>query len=132
MPRFQPFEQPADDLVMETCTCGARLDEGAPWCPICLKVPVDRAALLEELNETFRKTTWTAPSALIAAAPPPVYSRWRSGPRSFGLRVKLAITFFTVGITAIAVVSFGYFFVAPVIISTTLLMYATWTRERIR
>ena len=131
MPRFQPFEQPADDLVMEACTCGARLPENAAWCPVCLKVPVDRDALLDELHDTFRKTTWAAPERLTVPTPPSVYSRWRSGPRSFGLRVKLAITFVSVGVTALAIVSFGYFFVAPVIISTVLLMYATWTRERI-
>ena len=132
MPCFQPFELPADDLGMDTCTCGAHLTEDAEWCPVCLKVPIDRDALLDELHETFRNTTWTAPPALTAPAPPSVYSRWRSGPRSFGLRVKLAITIVSVGITALGVISFGYFFVAPVIVSTALLMYSTWMRERIR
>ena len=132
MPCFQPFEQPADDLDMETCNCGARLPENAAWCPVCLKVPVDRNALLDELHETFHKTTWTTPPALTAPAPPPVYSRWRSGPRSFGLRVKLAITIVSIGITALGVIFFGYFFVAPMIVSTALLMYSTWFRERIR
>ena len=117
---------------MDTCTCGARLSEDAAWCPVCLKVPVDRDALLDELHETFRKTTWSASPALTAPAPPSVYSRWRSGPRSFGLRVKLTITIVSVGITALGVISFGYFFVAPVIVSTALLMYSTWMRERVR
>jgi hypothetical protein len=132
MPRFQLFEQHADDLDMETCSCGARLPENAAWCPVCLKVPVDRSALLDELHETFRKTSWIAPETLTAPSPPPVYSRWRAGPRSFGLRVKLAITFVTLGITVLGVISFGYFFSAPVIISATLLMYSVWVRERVR
>jgi len=132
MPRFQPFEQPADDLDMETCTCGARLPERAEWCPVCLKVPVDRDALLDELHETFRKTSWTAPGTLTGPSLPPVYSRWRAGPRSFGLRVKLAVTFVGVGITVFGVMFYGYFFAAPLIISTALLMYALWMRERVR
>jgi hypothetical protein len=117
---------------MSTCSCGARIPDAAGWCPVCLKTVVDSDDLLGELHETFQKTTWAPPEALIAPSPPPVHSRWRAGPRSFGLRVKLALTFLTVGITAVAVKSFGFFFVAPLIIVTALLMRSTWTRERIR
>jgi hypothetical protein len=117
---------------METCSCGARVPAGAGWCPVCLKRPVDPEQLLDELHDTFRKTTWSAPAALLAPNPPPVHSRWRAGPRSFGLRVKLALTFASVGITALGVRMFGFFFVAPWIIVTALLMYSTWMRERVR
>ena len=132
MPRFQPFEQPADNLDMSTCTCGARLPEEAEWCPICLRTVIDRDALLGELHDTFGKTAWTAPEALTRQSAPAVYSRWRSGPRSFGLRVKLAITLVSLGITAFGVRYFGFFFTAPVIITTALLMYSVWMRERVR
>ena len=117
---------------METCSCGARLPENAPWCPICFKAPVDGDDLLDELHDTFRKTTWSPSEALTAPSAPPVHSRWQSGPRSFGLRVKLAISFVSIGITALGAMSFGFFFVAPWIIATVLLMYATWMRERVR
>jgi len=132
MPRFQPFEQPADDLDMGNCTCGARMPENAVWCPVCLKVPVDKDALLDELNDTFRKTSWTAPDTLTAPSLPPVYSRWRAGPRSFGLRVKLSVTLVSVAITVFGVMFYGYFFMAPVIVSAALLMYYFWMRERVR
>jgi hypothetical protein len=132
MPRFQPFEQPADDLDMEACTCGARLLENAAWCPVCLKVPVDRDDLIEELHDTFRKTTWATPERFMEPSPPPVYSRWRAGPRSFGIRVKLAFSIVTVGLTAVGVKFFGFFLFAPWIIATSLLMYSTWMRERVR
>ena len=117
---------------MSTCSCGARIPEEAGWCPVCLKTPVDQAALLDELNDTFLKTTWSAPAALLAPNAPPVHSRWRAGPRSFGLRVKLALTAISIGISALGVRMFGLFFVAPWIIVTALLMYSTWTRERVR
>ena len=116
---------------MDICTCGARLPTDARWCPVCLKVPVDRDALVDELHETFRKTTWTPPRKLVAPAPPPVYSRWRSGPRSFGLRGKLAITIASVGLTLL-----GYLFagltVLPLVFAAAWLIRETWTRERIR
>jgi hypothetical protein len=89
---FQPFEQPADDLDMETCTCGARLPENAGWCPVCLKVPVDRDALLDELHDTFRKTTWTPPERLTRPAPPKAFTRWRATLFTFGPRVKIPLT----------------------------------------
>ena len=92
MPRFQTFEQPADDLDMETCMCGARLPEAAAWCPVCLKVPVDRDALLDELHDTFRKTTWDPPKELIAPPPPKRFSRWEATVLTFGPRLKLAVT----------------------------------------
>jgi hypothetical protein len=92
MPCFQPFEQPADDLDMETCTCGARLPENAAWCPVCLKVPVDPEALLDELHDTFRKTTWTAPEHLTRPVPPKRFTRWRATLFTFGPRVKVPIT----------------------------------------
>jgi hypothetical protein len=117
---------------MSTCSCGARIHEGADWCPVCLKTVVDSGDLLVELHETFRKTTWAPPEALIAPSPLPVHSRWRAGPRSFGLRVKLALTVVSVGTTAFGVRYFGFSFVAPLIIVTALLMRSTWTRERIR
>jgi len=117
---------------METHSCGARVPENAQWCPLCLESVVDTDALLGELHDTFQKTTWAPPEVLLAPSPPPVHSRWRAGPRSFGLRVKLALTFMSVGVTALAVKMFGFFFVAPLIIVTALLMYSTWTRERIR
>jgi hypothetical protein len=117
---------------MSTCSCGARLPDAAGWCPVCLKTVVDSDDLLGELHDTFRKTTWSPPEALIAPSPPPVHSRWRAGPRSFGLRVKLALTVVTVGITAFGVKYFGFFFVAPLMIVTALLMRSTWTRERVR
>jgi hypothetical protein len=117
---------------METCSCGARVPLGAGWCPVCLKRPVDPEQLLDELHDAFRKTTWAPPEALLAPSSTPVHSRWRAGPRSFGLRVKLALTLLSVGITALGVKMFGFFFVAPLIIVTALLMRSTWTRERIR
>jgi hypothetical protein len=117
---------------MSTCSCGARIPDQAGWCPVCLKSVVDPEELLGELHETFQKTTWAPPEALLAPSPPPVHSRWQAGPRSFGLRVKLALTFVSVGITALGVKMFGFFFVAPLIIITALLMRSTWTRERIR
>src|SRR5437588_10427660 len=117
---------------MRTCSCGARVPDGAGWCPICLKTLVDTDDLLGELHETFQKTTWSPPQALVAPSPPAVHSRWRAGPRSFGLRVKLALTFVSVGITALGVKMFGFFFVAPLIVVTALLMYSTWMRERVR
>lgn len=119
-------------MTMSTCTCGARILEGAGWCPVCLKSVVDADDLLGELNDAFRKTTWAPPEALLAPSRPPVHSRWRAGPRSFGLGVKLALTVVTVGITALGVRYFGFFFEAPLIIVTALLMRSTWTRERIR
>lgn len=77
---------------MDTCTCGARLQENTEWCPVCLKVPVDRDALLDELHETFRKTTWTAPSHLVAPPPPKRFSRWEAAVLTFGPRMKVAVT----------------------------------------
>ena len=132
MPVFQRRARYADVFDMSTCSCGARIPEEAGWCPVCLKIPVDRNDLLGELHETFQKTTWSPPEALVAPCPPPVHSRWRAGPRSFGLRVKLALTFASVGITALGAKMFGVFFVAPLIIVTALLMRATWVRERVR
>ena len=117
---------------MSPCSCGARIPEEARWCPVCLKIPVDRNDLLGELHDTFQKTTWAPPEALLAPSPPPVHSRWRAGPRSFGLGVKLALTVATVGITALGVRYFGFFLEAPLIIVTALLMRSTWTRERVR
>jgi len=118
-------------MDMSTCSCGARIPEDAGWCPVCLKSVVDQGDLLEELHETFRKTTWTPPEALLTPSPPPIHSRWRAGPRSFGLRVKLALTIPSVAISVFGVKYFGFFFVAPLIIVTALLMRATWTRERV-
>jgi hypothetical protein len=46
--------------------------------------------------------------------------------------VKLALTVVTVGITVFGVKLFGFFFVSPWIIATALIMYSTWTRERVR
>jgi hypothetical protein len=117
---------------MGTCSCGARIPENAAWCPVCFKVPVDPERLLHELHDTFGKTTWSPPAVLVAPSPPPMHSRWRAGPRSFGLRVKVVITFVSVGITTLGVLSFGYFFVAPIIVVTGLLLRETWRRERIR
>ena len=92
MPCFQPFEQPAEKKDMETCTCGARLPENAAWCPVCLKVPVDREALLDELHDTFRKTTWSPPERLVRPAPPKRFTRWRATLFTFGPRVKVSLT----------------------------------------
>jgi hypothetical protein len=117
---------------MSTCACGTTLADNAEWCPVCLKKPVDRDKLLDEMHETFRKTTWSPPERLTKQRADPVYSRWRAGPRSFGPRVKVAITVVSVGTTVAGATVFGVLFVAPLIIVTTLLMYSTWTRERIR
>ena len=92
MPCFQPFEQPADNLDMEACTCGARLPENAAWCPVCLKTVVDTDDLLAELHDTFRKTTWTAPEHLTKPAPPQRFTRWRATVFTFGPRVKVPVT----------------------------------------
>ena len=92
MPRFQQFEQPADYLDMETCTCGARIPHDMTWCPVCLRSAVDKDALLAELHDTFRKTTWDAPEALVAPPPPKRFSRWEEGPLSFGPRIKIALS----------------------------------------
>jgi hypothetical protein len=132
MPRFQPLEQPADVLDMGTCSCGARIPENASWCPVCLRTVVDRDDLLVELHDTFREKAWSPPRAVTAPRPPAVHSRWRAGPRSFGLRVKLAITIVSVGVTAASAKFLGIFSVAPLIGVTALLMRATWARERIR
>ena len=80
MPSFQRPVRYADVFCMSTCSCGARIPEEAGWCPVCLKTPVAEAALLEELNDSFGKTTWSAPAALLAPNPPQVHSRWRAGP----------------------------------------------------
>lgn len=109
MPRFQPFEQPADDLDMETCTCGAPVADEAPWCPLCFRKVVDPDDLLEELHETFRKTTWDPPKALVAPPPPKRFSRWEASVLTFGPRVKLGVT------AVIAVFEIG-----------TLLMFQPW------
>jgi len=130
-PVFQRCAPDADVITMEICSCGARLPDGAKWCPVCLKTVVDQGALLDELHDTFRKSAWSPPKALVAPSPRPVHSRWRAGPRSFGLRVKLTITIVSVGITAAGAKFFGFVFVAPLIIVTGLLMYSTWTRERV-
>jgi len=117
---------------MSTCSCGTTLADEAGWCPVCFKKPVDRERLLDEMNETFGKTTWSPPERLMQKSAPPVYSRWRAGPRSFGLRVKMAISLVSIGITVAGVRFFGFFFVAPLIIATALIMYSTWFRERVR
>jgi len=92
MPRFQPFEQPADDLDMSTCRCGSALPDTAEWCPICFRKVVDQDELLAELHDTFHKTTWSPPSRLVAPAPPKRFTRWRATLFTFGPRVKVPIT----------------------------------------
>jgi hypothetical protein len=89
---FQPFEQPADDLDMSTCSCGATLTEDAEWCPICFRKAVDHDELLTELHDTFRKTTWTPADHLTRPAPPKRFTRWRATFFTFGPRVKVPIS----------------------------------------
>jgi len=77
---------------MKVCSCGARLVEGARWCAVCLRPPIDPDDLIEELHDTFRKTTWLPPEHLVAPPPPKRFSRWQAGPLTFGPRFKVGVT----------------------------------------
>jgi hypothetical protein len=87
---------------METCSCGARIPAQARWCPVCLRPPVDRDALVEELHDAFRKTTWTPPQELARVPRTPRYSRWDATLFTFGPRTKVAVTIL-VGLLTVAV-----------------------------
>jgi hypothetical protein len=83
---------------MSNCPCGAALSSEAEWCPVCLKRVVDPEQLLDELHDTFRKTTFTPPEHLVASPPPKRFSRWEGGPLTFGPGLKVTLTVLVLGI----------------------------------
>ena len=65
---------------MERCkACGATLAAGAEWCGQCLSLVTPPARSVMDPVPPPR------PATLPDPPPTPVYSRWRSGPTSFGI-----------------------------------------------
>jgi len=138
----------ADRRTMR-CRCGAEMHEDAEWCPVCLRKPVDENALVAELHDTFKKTTWAPPEELIAPSPPKRFSRWHPGPLSFGPRVKITLTVLISAYMLYTVVplapwgwfghqegyhparAFGAFEIVLTLIVGALLLRAIWKRSRI-